>query len=303
MTINLQKQLSDAIFAIVDVETTGLHLWEQASDPSISIEYDSAGVIQYVAGQAGPGAWNRIVEVGAVLVNCRGEQLGHFTSFVDPERSIGAEAEAVHGIRDADVRGAPKASEVLRLLFDFLRPSDMVFGFNSPFDLRFIMHEALLVRGPPVNVAFYDVARFASYAGFGRQSLTNLALALGLHVDVTHRALADTQLTAQVLAKLLEMRFKPEAPLGELVALHDSRTPVYDSGRCLPSVQASHEKAMQRKARRELWTEVKTRNTVCITGAIPGIIRREVRPRLEALGYRYVEEVSTTVEFVVIGHR
>ncbi len=42
---------------------------------------------------------------------------------------------------------------------------------------------------------------------------------------------------------------------------------------------------------------------VCMTGVLPGISRKYITPRLEAVGYTYVKEVSYRVEFMVAGRK
>lgn len=82
-------KISDAVFVVVDTETTGL-------DPTV----------------------DQLVEIGAVATTTT-EVLGMWSTFVDPEMPIPPEVSAVHGIVDSDVIGAPGDAQARRRLLDF----------------------------------------------------------------------------------------------------------------------------------------------------------------------------------------
>lgn len=71
---------------------------------------------------------DKIVEIALVRVDPDGGRETK-TLRINPERPIPAEATAVHGIRDADVAGAPAFREVARGLLDVLKDADLA-GFN-----------------------------------------------------------------------------------------------------------------------------------------------------------------------------
>src|SRR6266571_8385602 len=81
--------LEEATYVVVDLETTGLR----------------------------PGS-ARICEIGAVRVR-ELELADEFHTLVDPGAPIGAAIEALTGLRDAQLRGAPRASVAVRRLLAF----------------------------------------------------------------------------------------------------------------------------------------------------------------------------------------
>src|ERR671911_2958101 len=63
---------------------------------------------------------DRVVEIGAIRFDTSGRELARFESLVNPERPMSPAAQAVHGISDADLAGAPSARDVLPEFLEFL---------------------------------------------------------------------------------------------------------------------------------------------------------------------------------------
>ena len=315
-----------------------------SSEDVFSMRLDPvAGSMVFETGEADESdapRFHRIIEIGAVLCTQEGEIVGEFQTLVDPGFPIPSDATDVHGITDADVAGAPPIEVGLERLFDFLDGADMILAYNAPFDLRFIVHEFLLCGLMPPEIKLYDVMRLASRAGFGRPSLASLAEAVGLSPSC-HRALDDAALTGRCLSRLLATSLSDVATLHALIDVHDSTTPVYDTVRCLqgttcarllmayrhgdlapPTPSTSGWPALSpadverlaegcdtgrssAPARRE--GTGKTREhlpRLCVTGKLPGLLRKEVKPRIEAVGYSCTSEPTREgVEFLVVGER
>lgn len=294
--------LSKTLFGVLDTETTGLALFDKWTVRRRKPNRDKGGAIE-------PTDWHRIIEVGAVLVDYSGNVVDSFQSFVNPRRSIPEDATHVHGITDDEVSNAPPAADVLASLLVFLSKADILFGYNSPFDLRFMVHEWALAGASIPQMELYDVARLASRRGYGRIGLERLCGQLHIEMSQTHRALDDALATALALTVLLP-RFAGNARrLYDLREIHDNVSPVYSADRAMPLVEASHQFAadwLQNRIKPRKRTGVSRRlpgTPVCISGRLPGIPRKEVTPRLEAVGYRYVQEVRSDVEFVVFGEK
>lgn len=282
----------EPLLAFFDSETTGLQLYED-----------------------GPG---RIVELAGVLTTEHGETVSTFQTLLNPQRPIPWPATMVHGIADEDVVEAPTMSEVLPAFFEFLQPARMIWGFNTPFDARWLMHECVLEAYDPPALDFYDVARIASYAGLGRVSLAALVETVGAPVMPSHRALDDAVATAASLGVLLRDAFGTPVDWDEVVRAHDRNVSVYHTERALSSVHSSAKRyARNPSEKRPAHLASRQRHHVatgsrrepelpriCVTGALAGVLRKEVRARLEAVGYAYCEEPSRSgVEFMVVGAR
>lgn len=266
LVADLTVPIKDAVFGYIDLETTGIFLMED-----------------------GP---NRVVELGAALMDHQGKLLDSFRSLVNPQRPIPAVATDVHAICDSDVAEAPAWPEAWPLLHAFLDRATILFGFHSPFDLRFIVHELLLAGEEPPHMEFFDVARMAARAGHGRVSLEGLAVGLNAGREGAHSALGDAIMTGSCMSSLLSRAFATDQTIAAVRVSHDANVPVYDTGRCLPGVQASH---LRRRADRL--------PRVCVTGKLEGMLRKEVKERLASVGFKYVKEASKQPEFVVVGER
>jgi DNA polymerase III subunit epsilon len=98
------------MFAVVDVETTGLFT----------------------------GMNHRIAEIGVVRVDATGKVIDRWETLVNPGRDLGP--QRIHGIRAADILDAPTFKQVAPTLKDILQGCIMV-AHNLRFDAEFLNHE------------------------------------------------------------------------------------------------------------------------------------------------------------------
>jgi len=253
-----------AVFGIIDVETTGL----------APCDY----------------GFHRIVELACILVDAQGNLVESFSSLVFPERLIPHDAASVHGISDSDVAHAPLFRDAWKRCIKLLSKADILWGFNSPFDLRFIIHELCLADKLVPEIELYDVSRMVVRSGLGRMTLGESAKALGLSCAGTHRAEVDCETTARVLTRLLQTMFPCHCTLGDVITLHDNHGPVYSTSRCLEAIRDQQVKTRKRMA-----------PAICVTGSVPGLPRSQVKQRLAETGFRYVSEANPGIAFAVLG--
>lgn len=81
---------------------------------------------------------NHIVEIGAVRISGEGLLIGEFNSLVRPNRKVSA--SEIHGIKEADVSGAPSFSEILPAFVEFIDGAILV-AHNATFDVGFLESE------------------------------------------------------------------------------------------------------------------------------------------------------------------
>jgi DNA polymerase III epsilon subunit family exonuclease len=186
--------LERATYVVVDLETTGLR----------------------------PGT-ARICEIGAVRV-CELELREEFQTLVDPGVPIGAAIEALTGLRDAQLRGAPIAAVSVRRLLDFAGDAVLV-AHNARFDLSFLDRETERLVGARLAGPVVDTVGLARRLLAGRTSragLASLARFFGTAATPCHRALPDAQATAEILVNLVglaqERGAQTVADLTELAA-------------------------------------------------------------------------------------
>jgi DNA polymerase III epsilon subunit family exonuclease len=189
--------LENATYVVVDLETTGLR-----------------------PGQSG------ICEIGAVRL--RGfEADAEFQTLVNPGRPIDAGASALTGLRNEQLRGAPRPPEAVRDFLAFAGDAVLV-AHNARFDLAFLDRETERLNGSRIGSAVLDTVRLARTLLAGRVSsfgLAQLAWFFGTSETPCHRALPDAQATAEVLLALIGLAQERGArTVADLSALSATRT-------------------------------------------------------------------------------
>src|SRR5213593_2685731 len=167
--------LENATFVVVDLETTGLR-------PGVA----------------------RICEIGAVRVR-EFELAEEFQTLVDPGVPIGPAIAALTGLRDRQLRGAPRADVAVRRFLAFAGDAVLV-AHNARFDLSFLDRETERLVGARLAGPVVDTVGLARrlLAGRGtRFGLASLAQFFGTATRPCHRALPDAQATAEILVMLL----------------------------------------------------------------------------------------------------
>lgn len=160
---------------------------------------------------------DRIVQIALVRVEPGGARRT-FETLVNPEVPIPPEATAVHGIKDADVRGMPTFSQIRQDVEEFLDGADLA-GFNSVnFDLPLLQAE---LKRAGSEIGFGGVRHLDAMRIFHRMERRDLTAALkfycGKDLVGAHSALADTEATIEILdAQIARYEEVPE----EVEALH-----------------------------------------------------------------------------------
>lgn len=149
-------------------------------------------------------ATDRIVEISMVKVGVDGTKQVK-TRRINPEMPIPAEATAVHGITDDDVRDEPTFRQIAKSLAQFIEGCDFG-GFNSNrFDLPVLVEE-FMRAGVEVDFKrrkFVDVQNI-----FHKKEERTLVAAYrfycGKELEAAHSADADTMATYEVLCSQLD---------------------------------------------------------------------------------------------------
>lgn len=147
---------------------------------------------------------DRIVEISYYKVFPNGNAEGK-TLRVNPGMPIPAEATAVHGITDEDVRDCPRFEQIAPEIAAVIADSDLA-GYNSNyFDVPLLAEELLRAK---VNVDLKQKKLVDAFQIFKKNEPRNLTAAYkfycGKNLEDAHSAQADTMATYEVLLAQLE---------------------------------------------------------------------------------------------------
>ena len=153
-----------------------------------------------------PDQGDRIVEIGCVeLVNHL--QTGERRQwYINPERDMPAEAQAVHGLSAEFLAKFPVFGEIVGEFLDFIADSQLVIH-NASFDLGFLNAELKRLSLPPLPAArALDTVKMARQKFPGAQASLD-ALCRRFNIDnsnrTQHGALLDSMLLAECYLELL----------------------------------------------------------------------------------------------------
>jgi DNA polymerase-3 subunit epsilon len=153
-----------------------------------------------------PAKGDRIVEIGAV------ELLNHlptgrtFHVYINPERDMPKEAEAVHGLSSTFLKDKPVFASIVQDFMAFLG-DDVLIIHNASFDMAFINAELGFLRMPSIPPErVIDTLHIARQKHPGAaNSLDALCRRYGIDNSkrTKHGALLDSELLAEVYLELI----------------------------------------------------------------------------------------------------
>ena len=185
--------LSNARFAFLDLETTGLSPW----------------------------FGDRICEVGIVITE--GKRIKEqYQQLVNPERPLSVGAASTNGLTDEELESAPLFEEVGPKVLGLLSDS-VVVCHNAKFDIQFLDHEFKQL-GHEIQVPnLIDTLMLArQYYEFPSYSLSYIADAFQLPITVKHRALDGALAARAVFFAMMEQLKQYNKPLDEYIGIYNS---------------------------------------------------------------------------------
>lgn len=153
-----------------------------------------------------PAQGHRVVEIGAVELVNHIPSGRTFHTYINPERDMPAEAEAVHGLSSSFLRDKPTFSVVVDEFLEFIEAAPLIIH-NAAFDLKFLNAElSYLRRNMLSGDRVIDTLALARRKyPMGQVSLD--ALCRKYSIDTSkrdkHGALLDSILLAQVYLELI----------------------------------------------------------------------------------------------------
>lgn len=152
-----------------------------------------------------PKTGDRMVEIGCIEMVNRVLTGRTFHAYFNPQRTMPAEAEAVHGLSDSFLADKPLFDALAQDLLEFIGDSPLI-AHNAGFDFAFLNAELSLCGLPAVgDHRKVDTVALARIRHPGAK-LSLDALCTRYGIDRSHRtrhgALLDAELLAQVYVEL-----------------------------------------------------------------------------------------------------
>ncbi|MBI3524662.1 MAG: DNA polymerase III subunit epsilon [Betaproteobacteria bacterium] len=146
---------------------------------------------------------HRIIEIGCVELVGRKLTQRRFHHYINPQRSIEAGAQAVHGLTSEFLQDKPKFAEIAAEFQDFVRGAELVIH-NAAFDLGFLNNELELLGLESLSQVcggVIDTLRLARELRPGRKNSLD-ALCAEYAIDNSGRQLHGALLDAELLAEV-----------------------------------------------------------------------------------------------------
>ena len=169
------KKIDEEEFVVFDIETTGLN-----------------------------SHTNKIIEIGAVKIKA-GRIIDRYSQLINPGISIPYHITEITSITNEQVANQPKIDEVIGKFVDFIGDAVLV-AHNAPFDMGFIKRDIKEYLNMDLENSVIDTLQMARdlFPDFKKYGLGDLNKSLGLALEKHHRAVDDSQATANMFIIFLE---------------------------------------------------------------------------------------------------
>ena len=152
-----------------------------------------------------PNDGHRLVEIGCVEIVNRCETGRNFHAYINPERGMPSEAEAIHGLSSIFLSDKPRFHEVVQDLIEFLGDAPLI-AHNANFDFAFLNWELQNCGFELICMTrMVDTLAMARTRHPGaKHSLDALCTRYGVDRSqrIKHGALLDAELLTQVYVEL-----------------------------------------------------------------------------------------------------
>lgn len=149
---------------------------------------------------------HRVVEIGAVELFNHIPTGKTYHTFINPQRDVPREAEAVHGISSEFLKDKPVFSQIVDEFLAFIGETVLIIH-NASFDVGFLNAELGFIKRPPILYErIVDTLMLAKKRHpMGPNSLDALCKRYGIDIAKRskHGALLDSELLASVYLELI----------------------------------------------------------------------------------------------------
>ena len=169
------KKIDEEEFVVFDIETTGLN-----------------------------SHTNKIIEIGAVKIKA-GRIIDRYSQLINPGISIPYHITEITSITNEQVANQPKIDEAIEKFVEFVGDAVLV-AHNAPFDMGFIKRDVKKCLNINLENSVIDTLQMARdlFPDLKKYGLGDLNKVLGLALENHHRAVDDSQATANMFIIFLE---------------------------------------------------------------------------------------------------
>jgi DNA polymerase-3 subunit epsilon len=213
-----------------------------------------------------PFSGHRVVEIGCIELINHVRTGNYYHTYLNPERDMPREAEAVHGLSGEFLKDKPRFNEIAGSFLEFIGDDPLVIH-NAAFDLKFLNAELAVAKRREIDFERAIDTVLIARRKFPGQPASLDALCKRFNIDLAartkHGALLDSELLADVYLELLGGR---QSSLGLVADQNDDGTSECSLSftghtdiphrRFPPSLEelAAHE-AMVEKLKNPLWVQ------------------------------------------------
>lgn len=151
-----------------------------------------------------PTQGHRIIEIGCIEISNRRITNKRYHQYLQPDRKIDAEANAVHGITNEFLQDKQRFADIVSEFIDFIKDALLIIH-NAKFDVGFIDHELKLLKQGWKSLSHYcqilDSLALARKHHPGQKNNLD-ALCKRYNVDNSSRQLHGALLDASILAEV-----------------------------------------------------------------------------------------------------
>ncbi|MGX8701557.1 3'-5' exonuclease [Caproiciproducens sp.] len=149
---------------------------------------------------------DKILEIAAIKYQ-QSTELEIFHTMINPNCGLNPLAKSVNHIDSSMICDAPCIEDILPKFIDFLGDLPLV-AHNATFDLGFLRKEAQAEDLKILNTVF-DTAKLAreAFPNLTNYKLQTIIKELNIKIEDSHRALPDTQATAIIFQKCLQILY------------------------------------------------------------------------------------------------
>ena len=149
---------------------------------------------------------HRLVEIGAVELFNHIPTGNTYHTFINPQRDVPREAEAVHGLSVEFLKDKPVFAQIAGEFLEFIGDTVLIIH-NASFDVGFLNSELGFIKQPPIlHERIIDTLTLAKKRHpMGPNSLDALCKRYGIDIAkrAKHGALLDSELLASVYLELI----------------------------------------------------------------------------------------------------